>query len=1199
MAIKYNTCVDTGNKLWLCSVSYNNADLANEHQFGEDSGITKKTLTLPEALSVYSTYRLNSASFYGDENIEALIIPEAVKYISAYSFVNSKIKRIKFTSIIPPVFHKNCFDNMGISASEPLIIEVFKGLKERYNNALKSHSSLINNEIIVIIENNDIVSSDKNYPPLYMAGETVDSQTYNSMPSSIGDMSHFGAIQSDEFDPAGENISFPAAIEANTRYIIDNKTVVSQVPGHTGYLWRFKSAQFDATTALNHDIRSNAFYQLAYNGTIKLSREVKNIYSFAFQEAKMTRLQGYFTAMDYIASNAFLNCENLIALYNRTTQQITNKYTVWEVNGTSLKLDSTGNGNVLLKFNKQINNKYYYDIIWASYELTIQEINTLLNHETYIIENIGPMCFAASSKNDYTNTSTYPASTLTLSAELLSIGDRAFSGRKDISSLIFNTTNRINITKKKLLIGDQAFANVYSKTMYFDGLGTLINQQLIDINNTWIYPAHFVVAMNSTNLAEQFHDPAISTIYITNDTDITNNINLNCNFDSEADVINKTIINTRSEEMRPIIFNNIGAKALNLTLVSLNEQCIYGSLLFKGGNSLESEVNITLNNVTAYGSTHYTSLAKGRPYDSFSSAMTVYDLNDNVKFYIQGTNKLIGGVSGEGIRTYSGKLNIDKSPDVTIEGAQLICIGNGGREHDQARTWRDSNNSAHTTIWKKTDIEYLHPTALQFNAANYSGSGGSGIGYASCEETERSGSIKISNLTKIVAKGYGSNAFGIGGGQVKPGEDYKALTVELNNCQNIFARGGFATRNFLYGQQGGAQKEGGAAIGVGIKKYLPYSTTNPEGYSGYLHIQDCHLARIDGGSKSAGIGSCLWSGIRIEIENTTFGEIYGGSGGAGIGGSLIRADQALYDKGDLRTPQNLYIQIKNPRMTKNGVIAGGRHGAGIGSGFAEKTCWAPGNPEEGTGSSHKCTIRLGADDAVNYDLYIVPGINAAGIGTGTQNAGLEGCVIDKNILTILKGNVNGAQPTYDLFGLNIPLGDDGMYALEGDTFGPIDQPELVQLVVTGEGKKIALTPLIQFLPINLKTDILFQNIVTPSVQPLLIQENGIYRSMPQRIGYGMCYFDGNTRPIESGTPLYNHYEAGYAELPKGIFALGVSNIDNYDLDTESAVMGIKNPVCYDDIGKYNCYKFQEKADEPINSIYSVNSKTGASYGFAL
>ena len=214
--------------------------------------------------------------------------------------------------------------------------------------------------------------------------------------------------------------------------------------------------------------------------------------------------------------------------------------------------------------------------------------------------------------------------------------------------------------------------------------------------------------------------------------------------------------------------------------------------------------------------------------------------------------------------------------------------------------------------------------------------GGSGIG--------GEGTINIHDLANLNAEGYGINGFGIGGAT-------KDITV--TNSTITYAKGGFvqplAPEDDLWIKK---TPEGGAAIGSNVDGAV-------------ITLKNATVKNAEGGSKSAGIGARFWTGVTVNIENSTI-YVKGGNSSAGIGGSRVVKTATNEDA----------ITVNIVKSTINAT--GGQYGAGIGSGY-DTYCHS-------FATAPVTTVNIDADSKITAQ----GGKLAAGIGTGHNVVNFKG-----------------------------------------------------------------------------------------------------------------------------------------------------------------------------------------------------------------
>ena len=318
---------------------------------------------------------------------------------------------------------------------------------------------------------------------------------------------------------------------------------------------------------------------------------------------------------------------------------------------------------------------------------------------------------------------------------------------------------------------------------------------------------------------------------------------------------------------------------------------------------------------------------------------------------------LKGGIDADAIRVYEGG-------EIIITGSgTLTAIGNNGFEYADKNGYRNES----------PDID---------DNTYYTKKGGSGIGYAYCSDDpakkdnpiKNTGSIKISNLSRLYAYGYGQLAYGIGGDNAE---------VIITNSTVIEARGGFPGTEFLNGANGNAEPEGSPAIG-GRKVTIDSTTINS----------------AIGGSKAAGIGARYWQDVAIVITNSSLINVVGGNGSAGIGGG-----HPLHIEGHPETRTYVSILIENSDVT----VTGGYYGAGIGSGY-DRYCGGRGEMD--------LSIVISSYSNITAE----GGEYAADIGTGFHSSILKGSIDSTVKVHVTEGTVPKTSSGYSYTAQSIGYG---------------------------------------------------------------------------------------------------------------------------------------------------------------------------------
>lgn len=236
----------------------------------------------------------------------------------------------------------------------------------------------------------------------------------------------------------------------------------------------------------------------------------------------------------------------------------------------------------------------------------------------------------------------------------------------------------------------------------------------------------------------------------------------------------------------------------------------------------------------------------------------------------------------------------------------------------------------------KLDISGDTLTAIGNGGAD-GGNGGHGIGGY--------GTIYIHDLSSLTAKGFGHQAFGIGG-------PTSSITIEDTTIETV--QGGYVQPDFVNDSKyGKTEPEGGAAIGSQIDGAV-------------ITLKNVTVKDAKGGSKAAGIGAMYWTGVTVNITDCDIQNVEGGNASAGIGGSRVSDEEG--------TAQNVTINIHDSKVTAKG----GQFAAGIGSGY-DTHCTEP-------AKAPMHTINITGDSVINA----TGGQYGAGIGTGYHVAGLSG-----------------------------------------------------------------------------------------------------------------------------------------------------------------------------------------------------------------
>ena len=245
-------------------------------------------------------------------------------------------------------------------------------------------------------------------------------------------------------------------------------------------------------------------------------------------------------------------------------------------------------------------------------------------------------------------------------------------------------------------------------------------------------------------------------------------------------------------------------------------------------------------------------------------------------------------------------------------------------------------------------IASTRATAEKFGNINVVAKEGSAIG---------GGNITIQNIAGLTAKAADyKHAFGIGATDA---------TVVIKNTKIDYVAGGYIQPLFVNDTQYGKNEpEGGAAIG-----------------GANITIEDSEIVKAEGGSKAAAIGNRFHSNTNITIKNSTLGDIFGGNASAAIGGSRYSEDISADNK------QTININIDNSTITN---AVGGQFAAGIGAGY-DTHCKA-----NDTNAVNHIVI-------TNSNITVKGGKHGAGIGTGYHSAALTGSIDGESTINATAG----------------------------------------------------------------------------------------------------------------------------------------------------------------------------------------------------
>jgi hypothetical protein len=438
----------------------------------------------------------------------------------------------------------------------------------------------------------------------------------------------------------------------------------------------------------------------------------------------------------------------------------------------------------------------------------------------------------------------------------------------------------------------------------------------------------------------------------------------------------------------------------------------------------------------------------------------------NVTLEIKGDVKFKGGINEDGIRVHPGA-------HLTITGAgELYCSGNNEKERIKQFNsplglyyGTEGFDPAKPNATQKSQI--TTPASLEaFEAYTADGviAGGSGIGYAN----HQPGTISIigtgvdaegSPALKIIAKGFGRGAFGIGGGDYPDADN---PNIHIENVHIKEARGGYSTINkinedgtalipvvdpegqlvpadrFIYetktfppSHYAGDTTEASSYMAPGtdtkatMETYIQRELVHP-------YTQTSDIAILPQQGKNEAEGGCAigvggdqdaatdhgW----IKLENVKIDKAIGGSKAAAIGAyywSAVKLDiqnstlhnitggNAAAAIGGSRfhgqpNPSDTEINIED---TKFYNIQGGQFGAAIGSGYNTYTT--------NIDAAQNCIINISSSQPNGTVLNeIQGGMAAAGIGTGYHQSRLEGFIDENTAVAAVKAGANWADFDY-------------------------------------------------------------------------------------------------------------------------------------------------------------------------------------------
>lgn len=361
-----------------------------------------------------------------------------------------------------------------------------------------------------------------------------------------------------------------------------------------------------------------------------------------------------------------------------------------------------------------------------------------------------------------------------------------------------------------------------------------------------------------------------------------------------------------------------------------------------------------------------------------------------IPFAVSGAGTLVlndAAIAGDAETKSALTLN-DFTGKVEIEGAVSLTGAQGG-------------SGIYVSADSKLDLSGNGTLVAIGNDGVNDAVGGNGIG--------GSGEIYIHDLKGLVAKGYGKAGFGIGG---------ESTSITIVNTKISYAAGGYVQKDFVNDTSyGKSEPEGGAAIGSLVDGAV-------------ITLEGVTADKIEGGSKSAGIGARYWTGVSVVIKNSTLKEVIGGNASAGIGGSRVTGDNPVIGADDTS------IVIVDSKIT----AIGGQGGAGIGSGYDTHCGVKKVDNVQVSSNPMKVSINISGNSVINA----TGGKYAAGIGTGFHHANMVGYIAD----TV---TVNATSPEY--------FYKDSYTKAQGVGFGVVDMNREgldSRSYITYQGERITL-----------------------------------------------------------------------------------------------------------------------------------------------
>lgn len=148
-------------------------------------------LVLPQNISTVN-YGIWTYAFWGERTIKRLIMPSRLIEIKNEAFVGSVLEEIEFKSNQPPIIANLTFS--GLSPDKVKII-VPLGSKTRYENNSMWISAFKNAGLTFaknLEESRSAIADADILPPLYLAGQNIETLTITDAPEAMGEMPLLG-----------------------------------------------------------------------------------------------------------------------------------------------------------------------------------------------------------------------------------------------------------------------------------------------------------------------------------------------------------------------------------------------------------------------------------------------------------------------------------------------------------------------------------------------------------------------------------------------------------------------------------------------------------------------------------------------------------------------------------------------------------------------------------------------------------------------------------------------------------------------------------------------------------------------------------------------------------------------------------------------------------------------------------------------